>query len=150
MIRAWTKYFIVSLLSVLFLYAACGYNLAKYCCTTCEAEGIEALINEPCHNAEATTCCPTKHTENSPSECANNCGNNTCLLYHLKVDDSVLFSDEKRFTTNQVYSIILFANLLDISLSTTANVIHSTLHPPDNPHPLAGIAMLRSNCILRI
>lgn len=150
MIKNWFKYSVVSVLTVLFLYAACGYNLAKYCCKTCEAEGIEALINEPCHNSEATTCCPTKHTENSTSECSNNCGNNTCLLYHLKVDDSILFSEEKKHTTNQVISIILFATFLDFNHSITTNDAHITLHPPDNPHPLAGRTMLCSNCILRI
>lgn len=149
MIRAWFKYSVVSILAVLFIYAACGYNLAKYCCNTCEAEGIESIINEPCHT-EASTCCSTKHEENNKSECTDDCATNTCILYHLKVDDSILFSAEKRHTSNETYNIVLFANSLDFSFSTTPNVVKNVLQPPDNPHPLAGRAMLNSNCILRI
>lgn len=150
MIKAGFKYFVVSTLSVLFLYASCGYNLAKYCCNTCEAEGIESLINEPCHNSEAATCRSTKLEGNSKSEYTDDCANNVCILYHLKVDDSVLYSGEERLTSNESFSIILFADFLDFNLLITSNVVKNTLVPPDNPHPLAGRAMLNSNCILRI
>lgn len=149
MIREWFKYSIVSILAVLFIYAACGYNLAKYCCNTCEAEGIESLINEPCHK-EAATCCSTKREENNKSECTDDCATNTCIFYHLKVDDSVLFSEEKRHSSNESYNTILFSSTFILNFSKTPNVVKSTLEPPDIPHPIAGRAMLNSNCILRI
>ncbi len=149
MIKKWLTYLTVSILSVLFSYAACGYNLAKYCCSICEEEGIEAIIDEPCHKSEASTCCTSHHNEDADGLHTTNCSDNSCQLIHLKVDDSVFFSATNKLSTTQTVHSILFAtNILPVF--STANLVSKALIPPDNPTLKTGRAVLNSNCILRI
>lgn len=144
------KYGLVSLLAVLFIYAACGYNFAKYCCSTCEAEGIEALINEPCHNTDAS-CCTNHHEESNNNECSTSgCEQKDCQLYHLKVDESILLSEENKISPKQLIGLIFYANVFVLDIFKDSNFLGKTIDPPDKPNPLAGRTMLSSNCILRI
>lgn len=149
MIKKWLTYLTVSILSVLFSYAACGYNLAKYCCSICEDEGIEAIMDEPCHKSDANTCCINHHDEDADGLHTNNCNNNYCQLIHLKVDDSVFSSETKKLSNTPVVYSILYANNA-LLVDSSVDLLSNALIPPDNPTYKTGRAVLNSNCILRI
>jgi hypothetical protein len=149
MIKKWLTYLTVATLSVLFSYAACGYNLAKYCCSICEAEGIEALLDEPCHNLEKNTCCSNHHDEHNAGVNTNNCTEKSCQLIHLKVDDSIFSSEAKKLSLTPTVHSILYANNV-LPFFSAVNLVTKALIPPDNPTYKTGRAVLNSNCILRI
>ncbi len=150
MIKIFIKYGLTAVLSILFLYAACGYNLAKYCCSTCEAEGIVALTSEVCHPAEESSCCSMLHENEISTTChTDEYEHKSCELIHLKVDHSVVFSEEHKLAPRQLISIILLANYFDLN-NANSILSHKITNPPDEPHPLAGRAMLSSNCVLRL
>ncbi|MBN2788460.1 MAG: hypothetical protein JXQ69_09095 [Paludibacteraceae bacterium] len=149
MIKKWLTYLTVATLSVLFSYAACGYNIAKYCCNICEAKGIEALMDEPCHNLEKNTCCSNHHDEHKAGVNTNDCTEKSCQLIHLKVDESIIASEAEKLSTTQIAHVILYATNVLLA-NSTIDLVNHTLIPPDNPTYKTGRVVLNSNCILRI
>ncbi len=149
MVKNWLKYGLISVLSALFLYAACGYNLATFCCGTCESNGIEALVKKPCHNS-ATTCCSSEHKEKPSSSCnTDEHKHKSCEIIHLKVDDSIISTEGQNFSPKHINCITLLANYFLVYYNKST-ISSKTIHPPDHPLPLAGRTMLRSNCVLRL
>ncbi len=147
MIKMGITYFFLFFLSGIFLYAACGYNIPKYCCHNCESIGIEVMLESSCHLDQPSSCCAHEHaSRNSFSE---TCDTGACDIIHLKVDNSVLSSAENRTAVASLHQIILYAKAIGFVFSEAPHTSTNT-NPPEKPHLLTGRAVLCSISTLLI
>lgn len=154
----------VQLLSILcavyFLMAGTGYNLVRYCCGSCENEGIESVVMKTCasvhhnHHEEGETCCHHSHEVSGTSEavlCSDVPQEMTgCYLYRIQTDTPSLISNVN-FT--QENNIVIDFNFLifDLFLATNLNVVSEPVFtPPDNIPIRTGRDVLAHHAVLLI
>jgi hypothetical protein len=151
MMKKGFTYSFIIVLSLLFFYAACGYNVIKYCCSSCEKEGVEMLVSAHCADAHEQSCCADDHS--APISDSETCAldytstNDACQLVHLKVDEAVFQS------ASVLEQVKLFSSLLfDVSQKLFQAAPLSfliTIPPPDKPLLLSGQKILSLICVLR-
>lgn len=152
MLKKGFTYSFIIVLSLLFVYAACGYNVIKYCCSSCEKEGVEILVSGHCADAHEQSCCADHHSsQTSASEtCAldDASSDNACHLFHLRVDEAV-FQSVSVWEQVKSFSSLLYDISQELFQIAHASFLIITAPPPDTPLLLSGQKILSLICVLR-
>jgi hypothetical protein len=148
MLKRILKYGVALTLSVIFCIAACGFNMAKYCCPECRSKGIMALVSTSCEHQEkpVSDCCHAHKKQIEKSSCGHNCKNDGCKIVHFKVDDTDFLVNSFKANIGS-HSILFHAILLKQVQPHLAPILTLTNNsPPGRPAPPAGRTVLCSIC----
>ena len=140
-----------------FLLAGTGFNIVKYCCNSCEEQGIENIALHSCeavHHHESSCCndLENHHAETQDLACENPTHHpETCHMLRLKVEIPVITSAfELKSIEN--FDFNLFACTLNHSFDTVSplETTNTNLPPPDELLYLAGREILSTKSVLII
>jgi hypothetical protein len=126
------KYFISIFAATYFLVAGMGYNVVKYCCDSCEHEGIEEVELVSCNAIHHNSISPIITFDNNEKTCHEVLKElDSCELLRLKTDIASNIVQKPCFE-NSVTHINYYNLIPEFNLNEPKPGIQSVTHPPDN------------------
>lgn len=154
MFKQVAKYSLIFTLSLLLISVTGGYNFVKYCCSSCEEEGIEALTEGEClllhehgHGCECGEACHAQ-TEDLTLQ---NFQHENCQLKYFKIDEGLDNAGQNNISIHEPMFVLsaILPLLYSYTLGESAQILKPHFAEGDIPIS-SGRDILTSVCILRI